>query len=256
MSTSKKLEGKVAIVTGGNSGIGRATAARFVAEGATVIITGRNADRVGAAAQELGAEGIVADQAQLSDTDALVQAVKRNHGRVDVLFINAGVFFPTPMGAFDEAMFDSMMDINFKGAVFTLEKFLPLLSEGASVINLSSINAYTGMANTAVYAASKAALNSYTRTAATELAPRKVRVNAVNPGPTETAIFSKTGMSLEAIQGFASAMQARIPLKKFGSSETVASLVTYLASDEAWFITGAEYNIDGGMSVNPLLHGD
>lgn len=256
MSTSKKLEGKVAIVTGGNSGIGRATAARFVAEGATVIITGRNADRVGAAAQELGAEGIVADQAQLSDTDALVQAVKRNHGRVDVLFINAGVFFPTPMGAFDEAMFDSMMDINFKGAVFTLEKFLPLLSEGASVINLSSINAYTGMANTAVYAASKAALNSYTRTAATELAPRKVRVNAVNPGPTETAIFSKTGMSLEAIQGFASAMQARIPLKKFGSPETVASLVTYLASDEAWFITGAEYNIDGGMSVNPLLHGD
>ncbi|MEM6788569.1 MAG: SDR family oxidoreductase [Myxococcota bacterium] len=256
MSTSKKLEGKVAIVTGGNSGIGRATAARFVAEGATVIITGRNADRVGAAAQELGAEGIVADQAQLSDTDALVQAVKRNHGRVDVLFINAGVFFSTPMGAFDEAMFDSMMDINFKGAVFTLEKFLPLLSEGASVINLSSINAYTGMANTAVYAASKAALNSYTRTAATELAPRKVRVNAVNPGPTETAIFSKTGMSLEAIQGFASAMQARIPLKKFGSPETVASLVTYLASDEAWFITGAEYNIDGGMSVNPLLHGD
>ena len=159
------------------------------------------------------------------------------------------------MGGFDEATFDKTMDINFKGAVFTLEKFLPLLSEGASVINLSSINAYTGMANTAVYAASKAAMNSYTRTAATELAPRKIRVNAVNPGPVQTAIFGKTGMPADALQGFAAAMQNRIPLKKFGSPEAVASLVTYLASDEAWYITGAEYNIDGGMNVNPILHG-
>lgn len=250
---SKKLQGKVAVVTGGNSGIGRATAARFAAEGATVVITGRNEDRVGAAAAELGVEGLVADQSKLSDLDRLVDTVRSRHGRVDVLFVNAGVFFPTSVGSVDEATFDTTMDINFKGAVFTLEKFLPLLPEGASVINLSSINAYTGMANTAIYAASKAALNSFTRTAATELAPRGIRINAVNPGPVQTAIFGKTGMPADALEGFAAAMQNRIPLKKFGSPEAVASLVSFLASDDAWYITGSEYNIDGGMNVNPIL---
>jgi NAD(P)-dependent dehydrogenase (short-subunit alcohol dehydrogenase family) len=145
------------------------------------------------------------------------------------------------------------MNINFKGAFFTLQKFLPILRDGASVINLSSINAYTGMPNTAVYAASKAALNSLTRTAAYELAPRKIRVNAVNPGPTNTAIFGKLGMPDEAVQQFASAMQNRIPLKRFGEPEDVAALVAFLASDEASFITGAEYNIDGGTNLNPLL---
>ncbi len=254
MST-KKLQGKVAVITGGNSGIGYATAERFVAEGATVVITGRDASRVDTAASALGAEGLVADQSNLAHTTDLVKQVEAKHGRADVLFINAGVFFPTPLGGFDEATFDTTMNINFKGAVFTLERFLPLLSEGASVINLSSINAYTGMANTAVYAASKAALNSYTRTAATELAPRKIRINAVNPGPVQTAIFGKTGMPEDALAGFAAAMQNRIPLKTFGTPEAVASLVTYLASDEAWYITGAEYNIDGGMNVNPLLTG-
>lgn len=253
MSANNRLQGKIAVVTGGNSGIGRATAAQFAAEGATVVITGRNQSRVDEAAKALGVEGFVADQSKLEDTDRLVEYVRERHGRVDVLFVNAGVFFPTPIGSFDEATFDSTMDINFKGAVFTLEKFVPLLSEGASVINLSSINAYTGMANTAVYAASKAAMNAYTRTAATELAPRKIRVNAVNPGPVQTAIFGKTGMPEDALQGFAQAMQARIPLKQFGSPDAISALVTFLASDDAWFITGAEYNIDGGMNVNPIL---
>ena len=145
------------------------------------------------------------------------------------------------------------MDINFKGAVFTLQKFLPLLNDGAAVINLSSVNAYTGMPNTAIYAASKAALNSFTRTAATELAPRRIRVNAVNPGPVNTPIFGKTGMPQEAIHQFAGAMQERIPLKQFGSPEAIAKLVAFLASDDAWYITGAEYNIDGGINVNPVL---
>lgn len=253
--SAKRFEGKVVVITGGNSGIGRATAARFAAEGASVIITGRNEARVSAAARELGVAGIVADQSSLQDTEALVEKVRALHGHVDVLFINAGVFFPTPLGSLDEATFDATMDINFKGAVFTLEKFLPLLSSGASVINLSSINAYTGMANTAIYAASKAAMNAYTRTAATELAPRNIRINAVNPGPVQTAIFGKTGMPPDALEGFAAAMQQRIPLKRFGSPDAVASLVTFLASEEAWYITGAEYNIDGGMNVNPILHG-
>ena len=248
-----RLSGKKAVITGGNSGIGYATAQDFIANGAEVIITGRNAERVQKAAAELGAIGIVADAANLADTDGLVSEVQAKFGEVDILFINAGVFYPTPIGSFDEATFDKTMDINFKGAVFTLEKFLPILKEGASVINLSSINAYTGMANTAVYAASKAAMNSYTRTASTELAPRKIRVNAVNPGPVNTPIFGKTGMDEATIQGFASAMQNRVPLKEFGTPDAIAKLVTFLASEDAWYITGSEINIDGGMNVNAIL---
>ncbi|MCB0518235.1 MAG: SDR family oxidoreductase [Lewinellaceae bacterium] len=248
-----KLNGKVAVVTGGNSGIGYAAAQDFIANGATVIITGRNPEKVAKAAAELGAIGIVADQANLAHLDSLVAEVKSKFGKVDVLFVNAGIFSPAPVEHISEEHFDSQMDINFKGAVFTVQKFLPILNDGASVINLSSVNAYTGMANTAIYAASKAALNSFTRTAATELAPRKIRVNAVNPGPVATEIFSKSGLPEEAVNGFATAMQQRIPLKQFGTPETIAKLVTFLASDDAWFITGSEYNIDGGVNVNPLL---
>ena len=248
-----KLNGKVVVVTGGNSGIGFATAEDFIANGATVIITGRNPEKVAAAAAELGATGIVADQSSLEDLDRLVAEVKNRFGKVDVLFVNAGIFSPAPVEHINEEHFDSQMDINFKGAVFTIQKFLPILNDGASVINLSSVNAYTGMANTAIYAASKAALNSFTRTAATELAPRKIRVNAVNPGPVATPIFSKSGLPEEAINGFATAMQQRVPLKQFGTPETIAKLVTFLASDDAWFITGSEYNIDGGININPGL---
>ena len=247
------LEGKVAIVTGGNSGIGYASAKELKNQGATVVITGRNAERVEAAAQELGAKGIVADVKNLSAIDDLVAEVKNDVGKVDILFVNAGIFQPAPVGQISEELFDNQIGINFKGAVFTIEKFLPVLNDGASIINLSSVNAYTGMPNTAVYAASKAALNSYTRTAATELAPRKIRVNAVNPGPVATPIFGKTGMEEEQLNGFAQAMQNRIPLKRFGQPEDIAKLVSFLASDDASFITGGEYNIDGGININPLL---
>jgi NAD(P)-dependent dehydrogenase (short-subunit alcohol dehydrogenase family) len=249
-----RLDGKTAVVTGGSSGIGYATARKIKELGAKVIITGRNPEAVDKAAGEIGAVGLVADQASLGDTDALVEFAKEELGGVDVLFINAGIAAFAPVEHLTEEQFDATMNINFKGAFFTLQKFLPILRDGASVINLSSINAYTGMPNTAVYAASKAALNSLTRTAAYELAPRKIRVNAVNPGPTNTAIFGKLGMPDEAIQEFASAMQNRIPLKRFGEPEDVATLVAFLASDEASFITGAEYNIDGGTNLNPLLH--
>jgi NAD(P)-dependent dehydrogenase (short-subunit alcohol dehydrogenase family) len=247
------LTGKIAVVTGGNSGIGYATAKYFKEAGANVIITGRSADRVITAATELGVKGIVADVIDLSAIDALVEQVKNEFGNVDVLFVNAGIFSPAPVGQNTEEMFDTQMGINFKGAVFTTEKFLPIINDGGSIINLSSINAYTGMPNTAIYAASKAALNSYTRTAATELAPRKIRVNSVNPGPTYTPIFGKTGMAEDQLNEFAEAMQNRIPLKRFGQPEDIAKLVTFLASDDASFITGGEYNIDGGINVNPIL---
>ncbi|MEM7572564.1 MAG: SDR family oxidoreductase [Bacteroidota bacterium] len=248
-----KLSNKVAVVTGGNSGIGYATAQRLKADGADVIITGRSAERVQKAATELGVTGLVADVTDLAAIDWLVDKVSATKGKVDILFVNAGIFAPAPVGQISEAIYDQTMNINFKGAVFTIEKFLPLLNDGASIINLSSVNAYTGMPNTAIYAASKAALNSFTRTAATELAPRKIRVNAVNPGPVSTPIFGKTGMPEEQLNGFAEAMQNRVPLKRFGQPEDVAKLVAFLASDDASFITGGEYNIDGGININPLL---
>jgi len=247
------LIGKTAVITGGNSGIGYATAQKFKAEGANVIITGRSTERVQEAANALGVKGIVADVTNLSALDDLVGQVKSEFGQLDILFVNAGIFAPAAVGQNTEEMFDHQMNINFKGAVFTIEKFLPLLNDGASIINLSSINAYTGMPNTAIYAASKAALNSYTRTASTELAPRKIRVNSVNPGPVSTPIFSKTGMQEAQINDFAGAIQNRIPLQRFGQPEDIANLVAFLASDDASFITGSEYNIDGGMNVNPLL---
>lgn len=248
------LNEKIAVITGGNSGIGYASAQKLKEKGATVIITGRSPEKVQKAATELGVKGIVADVSSLAAIDALVDEVKNEFGKVDILFVNAGIFAPAPIGQISEELFDNTMDINFKGAVFTIEKFLPILSDGASIINLSSINAYTGMPNTAIYAASKAAMNSYTRTAATELAPRKIRINAVNPGPITTPIFEKTGMPAEQLTGFAQAIQERIPLKRFGQPEDVANLVAFLASDEASFITGGEYNIDGGTNVNPLLN--
>jgi NAD(P)-dependent dehydrogenase (short-subunit alcohol dehydrogenase family) len=247
------LNGKIAVVTGGNSGIGYASAKEMKSKGATVIITGRNAEKVQTASNELGVKGIVADVSNLSAIDRLVDQVKSDVGSVDILFVNAGIFQPAPVGQVTEEMFDHQIGINFKGAVFTTEKFLPILNEGASIINLSSVNAYTGMPNTAIYAASKAALNSYTRTASTELAPRKIRVNSVNPGPVYTPIFGKTGMPEEQLNGFAEAMQNRVPLKRFGQPEDIAKLVAFLASDDAAFITGSEYNIDGGINVNPLL---
>lgn len=244
------LNNKVAVITGGNSGIGYASAKELKANGATVIISGRNAERVKKAADDLGVKGIVADVTDLSQLDNLVERVKNDYGNVDILFVNAGVFSPAPIGQNTEESFDYQMNINFKGAFFTLEKFSSILNDGASVINLSSVLANKGVANTAIYSASKAAMNSYTKIAATELAPRNIRVNSINPGPINTPIYGKTGMPDEAINDMAKTFQERVPLKRFAEASEVAKLVNFLASDDSSFITGSEYNIGGGINVS------
>jgi len=244
-----KLSNKVAVVTGGNSGIGFETAKKFISEGARVLITGRNEEKLKKASAEIGAEYFVADASDSSDITKLAEHLKENYQGIDILFNNAGVFFMSPLGSINKESIDSQMDINFKGAVLTTDALLPEIKENGSIINLSSVIAYMGTPGTAIYAASKAALNSFTRTAAAELAPKKIRVNSINPGPIETPIFEKTGMSEEQISGFAETIQQKIPLQRFGKTKEVADFALFLASDESSYMTGGEYNVDGGATL-------
>ncbi len=249
----KRFQNKVAVITGGNSGIGYAAAKEFQAQGVKVVITGRKQEAVDAAAKELGVEGIVSDQGDLNAIDALVHQVKEKTGKVDILFINAGVAFFMPIEHVTEDHFDQMMDVNFKGAYFTLSKFLPILNDGAAVTFLSSVSATTGMGNSSVYSASKAAMTSLARVASSELAARGIRVNAVHPGPISTPIFSKTGMDEATMNEMGPAIMNSLLVKRLGTAEEVAKLVVFLSSEDAGFITGAEYVIDGGANVNQLF---
>lgn len=250
-----QLQNKVAVITGANSGIGYATAEEFLAKGAKVIITGRKEAAVKEAVATLGngVEGFVADQGKLLDADALAKHVKEKYGSIDILFVNAGIAQFAPFAEVSESQFDDIMDINFKGAFFTAQKLLPLLKDGGSLIFLSSVSALGGMPGGAVYGASKAAMNSLTRTLARELASRNIRVNAVNPGPIKTPILGKTGASATEVDAMLDKMKTSVPLKRVGAAEEVAKLVAFLASEDSRFITGAELNIDGGMAVHPLV---
>lgn len=244
-----KFNNKLAIVTGGNSGIGYATAKELIAEGAKVIITGRRKEAIEKAAEELGAIPFVADQANLDDIDLLKDEVENKYGKVDILFINAGITGGLiPIENMPVENFDSVMNINFRGAYFTLSKFIPLLNDRASVVFLSSIVASTYKPNSSAYQASKAALNSIAKTAAAELAPRKIRVNIVSPGPTKTEVMTKAGLDEATLNGLNDYLIDLIPLKKMGSAEDVAKLVVYLSDDSvSSFMTGTEIIIDGGM---------
>lgn len=249
--TMKKLTHKLAIVTGGNSGIGFDAAKELISEGATVIITGRRKEAVENAAQELGAIPFIADQAHLDDIDLLKKEVEKQFGKVDILFINAGITGTlTPIENMDVENFDQVMNINFRGAYFTLSKFIPLLNDGASVIFLSSIVASTYKPNSSAYQASKAAVNSIAKTAAAELAPRKIRVNMISPGPIQTEIMNKAGLDEETLKNLTSHLIDQIPLKKMGTAEEVAKLVTYLSDNESsGYVTGTEIIIDGGLTL-------
>ncbi|CAM3100049.1 SDR family oxidoreductase [Chryseobacterium flavum] len=247
----KKFTNKLAVITGGNSGIGYATAKELISEGATVIITGRRKDAVEKAAQELGAVPFVADQADIEDIRVLKNNVEQQFGKVDILFINAGITGSmTSIENMDIENFDQVMNINFRGAYFTLSKFTPILNNGASVVFLSSIVASTYKPNSSVYQASKAALNSIAKTAAAELAPRKIRVNIVSPGPIKTEIMSKAGLDEDTLKHINDQLTDQIPLKKMGVPEEVATLVSYLSDGRAsGFITGTEVVIDGGITL-------
>ena len=245
----ENLKNKIAVITGGNSGIGFATAKELKAQGATVIITGRRPKAVGNAAAELGVTGIVADQSLITDTENLVRQVKEKFGKIDILFINAGIVGRAPIEHATEALFDSIVDINFKGAYFTLSKFIPELNDGASVVFLSSNTAGMNAASSSIYSSGKAALNAVMRIAALELAPRGIRVNAVSPGPTETEILKKSGLDEAALKDLHTWIIERVPLKKMGTTDDVAKMVAYFCGDQAKFITGAELVMDGGMSL-------
>lgn len=244
-----KLSGKIAVITGGNSGIGLATAKLFANEGATVVITGRRQTELDAAVAEIGgnAIGVQGDVSKLADLDKLYAEVKNKFGHIDVLFANAGIAEMAPIGSVTEEHFDKHFNINVKGLLFTIQKALPIIVDGGSIILNSSVVNTKGMEAFGVYAATKAAVRSFARTWTTDLKERKIRVNVVSPGPIETPIFSKMGLSEEQVQGFGATVSGQVPLGRFGRPEEIAQAVLFLASSDSSYIAGVDLYVDGGM---------
>lgn len=247
---SDELTGKIALITGGTTGIGLATARRFLDAGATVLVTGRNPETLAAARAELGnrAEVLASDAADPAAISALFAHVQQRHGRLDVLFLNAGVALFAPLEQAPVDMFDRMWAVNVRGPWLALQAALPLLQPGASVVVNTSVVGEKGMPGASAYGATKAALRSIVRTAAAELSPRGIRINAVSPGPIETPIYGKLGMPAAAAQDFAAGVLAQVPLGRFGRAEEVASTALFLASAASSFIQGTEIAVDGGMA--------
>ncbi len=247
-----KLNNKVAVITGGSTGIGLATAKTFLAEGAKVVITGRTQETLDAAVAEINNDNLTAiqsDTSKLSDIDSLVTQVEEKFGKVDVLFANAGIAWFAPIGMSDEAFFDAQFNTNVKGLFFTIQKLLPIFNdEGSIVLNASAV-ASKGFDNGSVYSATKAAVRNLARTLSAELAPRKIRVNVVSPGPIETPIYGKMGMTEEQLAGMAEGFTAMVPMKRFGSSDEVAKVALFLASDDSSYVLGEEILVDGGIAT-------
>lgn len=248
---SNRLANKVALITGGNSGIGRATARRFVEEGAMVIITGRNQQTLDETVAELGEASVLAiraDSARLEDIRRTMEIVKETYGRLDVLFLNAGIAPLTPLGQTTEEQVDELLSINIKGVFLAMQAAVPLFgANGGSVIVNSSVSSAKGFAGFGVYAATKAAVRSFARSFSAELAPKKIRVNSVNPGPVETPIFGKMGLNKEQAAGLSDQVTKHSPLGRFGRPGEIADAVVFLASDESSFMCGAELAVDGGL---------
>lgn len=246
-----KLQGKTAVITGGNSGIGFATARLFLSEGAKVIITGRNRKAVEDAVSELGhnAFGIVSDAGDTEQLNILPQQVKGIFFVVDILFVNAGVALFAPFEQTTEELFDTNININLRGAFFTVQKLLPMIAAGGSIILNSTILHHCGFEGASAYSASKAAVFSLCKTLAVEFAGKNIRVNNISPGPINTPIYKKMGMPEELLQEFAAGVQAKIPMQRFGAPEDVANAALFLASTDSSFMTGSEITVDGGKRV-------
>jgi NAD(P)-dependent dehydrogenase (short-subunit alcohol dehydrogenase family) len=247
---SQKLAGKVALVTGGNSGIGLAVALAFAREGARVVITGRDQATLDKAAAQLGEKVIAvrSDAGSIADGIQLATLLRQQGVMLDAVFINAGVAKLAPFEAVGEEMWDATFNTNVRGPYFLIKALLPRLNPGAAIVLNGSINAHIGMPNTSVYAASKAALISLAKTLSSELLSRGVRVNVVSPGPVSTSLLSRLGLPAEQLSEVAAGIQAQIPLKRFGTPGEIASAVLYLASSDSAFIVGTELVADGGMS--------
>lgn len=245
-----KFDGKIVVITGGNSGIGFAAAREFEAEGATVVITGRDSTTLESAAKLLGKQALTlkADVTKTSDLENLFATVREKYGKIDVLFVNAGGAKVASVADTTEELFDEISNTNFRGAYFTAQKALPLLSDGGAVIFTTSYFDEVGMAGTSVVSATKAAVRSLTRTLASELLPQRIRVNAISPGVITTPIFGRLGVPNEVVVEMGKSLQKKIPFKRFGSPEEIAKAVTFLASSDASYITGIELAVDGGLT--------
>jgi len=243
-----KLDGKVAVVTGGNSGIGLATAKRLAADGAYVFITGRRKTELDAAVGQIGRNvtAVQGDVSKLADLDRLFATVKELKGRIDIVFANAGIAEPAPLGAISEDLFDRTFGANVKGALFTVQKALPLLRDGASVILTSSIVGSKGFANLSVYNATKATLRSFARSFTTDLQSRKIRVNVVSPGFIDTP--GLRGLANTDSEGLNDRYRDKVPLGRLGRPDDIASAVSFLASDDSSYVSGIELFVDGGFA--------
>ncbi|MEH1804992.1 glucose 1-dehydrogenase [Nostoc sp.] len=246
----KKLEGKIALVTGGNSGIGLATAKQFVAEGAYVYITGRRQVELDAAVEAIGKNvtAVQSDVSNLADLDRLFATIKQEQGHLDIIFANAGGGQIAPLGAITEEHFDKTFNINVKGLLFTVQKALPLLPEGASIILNASITSIKGTPAFSVYSATKAAVRSFARNWILDLRERKIRVNAISPGVVPTPGYDHLGLNDQQLQEFVDSQASTIPLGRVGTPDEIAKAVVFLASDDSSFVNGIELFVDGGMA--------
>ena len=250
---TKRLDGKIAVITGGSSGIGLATAQRFVDEGAYVFITGRRQSELDAAVRQIGKNnvtGVQGDVSNLEDLDQLYATVKQQKGRIDVLFANAGIGEFAPLGEISEAHFDKTFDINVKGLLFTVQKALPLFQDdgGSSIILNASIAASKGVEALSVYNATKAAIRSFARTWTVDLKHRKIRVNAISPGPIDTPGVNGLAQTKEQIEQIKTSLMASVPMGRMGNPDEVAKAASFLASDDSSYVTGIELFVDGGMA--------
>jgi NAD(P)-dependent dehydrogenase (short-subunit alcohol dehydrogenase family) len=247
---SKKLEGKIALVTGGSTGIGLATAQQFVAEGAYVFITGRRQPELDAAVKTIGSNvtAIKADASSLTDLDKLYAQIKQEKGRLDIVFANAGGGEFAPLGAITEEHFDKTFDTNVKGLLFTVQKALPLIPDGGSIILNASIVSIKGMPAFSVYSATKAAVRSFARSWTIDLKERKIRVNVISPGPIETPAIDRLAQTEEQRQGLMAQLASGVPLGRVGQPKEIATVAVFLASDDASFIAGVELFVDGGYA--------